>query len=877
MSGKSNIIILLIFLCTYLSQAQHISTRLLDSQGVEIIRATVFLQDQNNKTLAYTSSNNEGLVEFKNVTNHPTASQLTIQKVGIEKTTISLDATKNNYGLNNPLYLLSSAEVLNEITIKATSPITVKKDTVVYNAKQFSKGDERVIEDLLKNLPGLEISTDGKISVNNQEVEKVMVDGTDLFDRGYRVLTKNMPVSPVEEVELLQNYSENKHLTNLNPAKKLALNLKLSEEAKRVWFGNVEVGAGVRDKEVHSARSNIMNFGKKTKFYSILQSNNISYDATGDLSSFLNSNKGEITTPTALSNPINIDNISLSLRNHRYKDNNNQFASINTAVTLSPKVEVKISGLFNKETLLGKRAMDQTLYTPDHSYHNIEMMNNKNRSNFSFLKGDMVYDINKTSTLKYDLKGNISNTKINSAVRYNDIPNNQALDNENKRVEQNLEYTTKLSDKQALVLSYKNIYEQNTQDYINTPNIYIQDATAPFSQLVQNKMNYHTVQASYKGMMKGNHLLHLTLGNTNTNTHLYSLNNLADDDTYTNKNNSTLKVNELYAKALTKMTWGTWSMGTSISASLFDNKLKSITTDNSLQKLVISPHFSIEKRINDKNKIDIYYKYGYTNINAAKTYDGYIQTSYRSFLRGTTNLDPFTNNAVGLTYTLGNYHDRSFSTVTISYNKYNDFYTQNNYIYPNHTKSNISTIKNNESYFILASTEYYFQKLKHNLKLNLNANQADFYNTLNDSETRRVRSTSLTYGIELKSNLRSRFNYAVNTNWFTTYMNIISTERFIDTETKLTAKYKLKDVFYLNLISELYSFDKVAPSRKYYTFLDFNIAYIPSKSKWNARLELTNLFNTKTYANYALTDYSNTSTTYKLLGRQLLLSVNYSF
>jgi len=188
MSGKSKIIILLTLLCTYLCQAQHITTRLLDSQGVEIIRATVFLQDQNNKTLAYTSSNNEGLIEFKNVVNHPTASQLTIQKVGIEKTTIALDATKNNYGLDTPLYLLSSAEVLNEITIKATSPITVKKDTVVYNVKQFSKGDERVIEDLLKNLPGLEISTDGKISVNNQEVEKVMVDGTDLFDRVTAVL-----------------------------------------------------------------------------------------------------------------------------------------------------------------------------------------------------------------------------------------------------------------------------------------------------------------------------------------------------------------------------------------------------------------------------------------------------------------------------------------------------------------------------------------------------------------------------------------------------------------------------------------------------------------------------------------------------------------
>lgn len=877
MSGKNNIIFILLVLCTWTAQAQHISTRLLDSQGIEIIRATVFLQDEANKTLAYTSSNSEGQVELKNITNYPTATQLTIQKVGVEKTTIKLDATRKNYGVNSPLYLLSSAEVLNEITIKATSPITVKKDTVVYNVKQFTKGDERVIEDLLKNLPGLEISADGKISVNNQEVEKVLVDGTDFFDRGYRVLTKNMPVNPVEEVELLQNYAENKHLKDLNPDRKIALNLKLSEDAKRIWFGNVEAGAGARDKAVHSLRSNIMNFGKKTKFYSILQSNDISYDATGDLSSFIYSNKGEITNPTALSNPININNISLNLHNNRYKDNNNQFATVNTALTLSPKTILKLSGLINKETILGRRAMEQTLYTPDNTYHNSEAMSHKNRSNFSFLKADLVYDINKTSTLKYDVKGNVVNTSMNSDIIYNTTPNNQTLDNQNKRVEQNIEYTTKLSDREALVLSYKNIYEQNTQDYINTPNIYLQNTTAPFTQVVNNKMNYHTLQASYKRALKGKDLLHLILGNTNTNTHLYSLNNLADETPNENKNNSILKVNELYAKAMTKISWGSWSLGTTINTSLFDNKLKTISTDNSVQKLVVSPRISIEKQINNKNKIDVFYRYGYSNITAADAYDGYIQTSYRSFLKGTTNLEPFTNNAIGLNYTQGNYHDRSFSTISLSYTKYNDFYAQNNFIYPNYSKSNISTIKNNESYFLLASTEYYFQKQKHNLKLSFNANQSDFYNTLNDSETRRIRSTSLTYGVELRSNFNARFNYTLRSNWYNTYLKIEDTDNFLDTETSLTAKLKVKESIYLNLIGELYTYDKVAPTRKYYTFLDFNIAYIPTKSKWNARLELTNLLNNKEYANYSLTDYSKSSTTYKLLERQVLLTVNYSF
>jgi hypothetical protein len=66
-----------------------------------------------------------------------------------------------------------------------------------------------VVEDLLKRIPGLTVESDGTIKVGNQEVEKIMIEGDDFFERGYKLLTKNMPAKPIEKIELLLQKKSN--------------------------------------------------------------------------------------------------------------------------------------------------------------------------------------------------------------------------------------------------------------------------------------------------------------------------------------------------------------------------------------------------------------------------------------------------------------------------------------------------------------------------------------------------------------------------------------------------------------------------------------------------------------------------------------------
>jgi hypothetical protein len=96
--------------------------------------------------------------------------------------------------------------------ITRTNPIRLKKDTIEYNAQTFSNGTEKNVEELLKKLPGITVQSDGKIKFGNREVERVMIENDDLFEKGYQTLTQNMPSKPLDKVQVLQNYSKNKLL-----------------------------------------------------------------------------------------------------------------------------------------------------------------------------------------------------------------------------------------------------------------------------------------------------------------------------------------------------------------------------------------------------------------------------------------------------------------------------------------------------------------------------------------------------------------------------------------------------------------------------------------------------------------------------------------
>lgn len=107
-----------------------------------------------------------------------------------------------------------------------------------------------------------------------------MVEGDDLFEKGYKVLSKNMPAYPIKEVEVINNYLNNRLLKGIYESEKVALNLKLTDDAKNIWFGNVRGSIGTN--RFYQLVNNLMNFGKRQKTYLLANINNVG-SAIGEL------------------------------------------------------------------------------------------------------------------------------------------------------------------------------------------------------------------------------------------------------------------------------------------------------------------------------------------------------------------------------------------------------------------------------------------------------------------------------------------------------------------------------------------------------------------------------------------------------------------
>src|SRR5690606_21573494 len=144
-----------------------------------------------------------------------------------------------------PIQMEGEGIMLEGIEIVHEMPVSIKGDTIIYNADSFTSGTERKLEDVLKKLPGVEVDEDGNIKVEGKEVSKLMVEGKDFFDGDTKLGAKNIPADAIDKVQVLRNYNENDQMRSVTDNQdNLAMNIKLKEGKKNFWFGEISAAAG---------------------------------------------------------------------------------------------------------------------------------------------------------------------------------------------------------------------------------------------------------------------------------------------------------------------------------------------------------------------------------------------------------------------------------------------------------------------------------------------------------------------------------------------------------------------------------------------------------------------------------------------------------
>jgi hypothetical protein len=857
-------------------------TELKTSEGID---ASIILKDERGKIITYTNTKNEGYFKLK--TTLKGVFNLKISSLFYESQIKKIEIKDDTFKITENIILIPKTTQLKEIVIQ--SPITIKKDTIIFDSKSFLQGNEQVVEDLLKKIPGLNVLTDGTIKIGNQEVEKIMIDGDDFFEKGYKILTKNMPVNPIDKIEVYQNYSNNKHLKGIENSEKVALNLTLKKDAKRIWFGNTFGGYGLISDNRYEFRANLINFGKKSKHYFLTNFNNIGIDAIGDINHLIRPFRYD--EPASLgdnqsANTLLSLNYELpNLKKRRVNLNNAEMISLNSIFTLSDKIKLKTLGFLNRDEVDFFRNSFQTFSVGNTTFTNTEDIIGRKTQLTGFGKVDLTFDISKTKTMEYTGKFNKTNEKNRSNLLFNNDLLNERLNANNQLFDQKFVYTNKFKDNKVFLISSRYINEKTPQNYSVNQFIFndlFKENANNTKQFSENKMQFAGIEAHLLDKNKNGDLLELKMGNQlridNLDTRFELLeneNNLSFPNGY--QNNLTYTSNDLYVTAKYRFKLKNFNLLTQAEAHQLFNQLENFKLRNNQNPFFIIPKISFDWKINRKNKILASYSYNTTNAGVLDAYSGFVQSDIRSFSKGLEEFNQLNSSNAFFNYTHGSWGDKFFANTFILYSKNNDFFSTNSNIAQNYSQSEKIIIKNREFLSISLSIDRYFKSIKSNLKINLGATKTNFKNIVNNSDPREVKNLNANYGFELRSIFKGFFNYHIGSKWSYNEVQTTIKNSFTDNMSFLDLLFMFSDKFNIQVQSERYFFGNLDKENNKYYFLDLETRYVVKENKLTFFLSCNNLFNTKTFRNYSISDINISQTEYRLIPRYVLLKMEYRF
>lgn len=145
------------------------------------------------------------------------------------------------------LFMNEDVSLLESVVVEAVgNTMVVKQDTLEYNASLFKVSDNAMLEDLLKKLPGVDVDKDGKVTVNGEEIKKVMIDGKEFFLNDPKLATKNIPANVVHKVRVLEKKSKQAEFTGIDDGEEQTIiDLTIKPGMMNTWFGNLSAGGGM--------------------------------------------------------------------------------------------------------------------------------------------------------------------------------------------------------------------------------------------------------------------------------------------------------------------------------------------------------------------------------------------------------------------------------------------------------------------------------------------------------------------------------------------------------------------------------------------------------------------------------------------------------
>ncbi|MBC8988330.1 hypothetical protein H9X96_21470 [Pedobacter sp. N36a] len=864
--------------------AQAITGKVTDSLKQPIANANIILKN-NGIIVSYVISNSRGEYVLPKKEQKNSAFIVEVTCIGFKKQQTPYSTLRSIYNF----ILAPDVHQLETVTVKNSKPyLRQKGDTLSYLVSDFSNLNDRVIGDVIKRMPGIEVATDGKISYNGKAISNFYIDGDDLLDDRYNIATRSIPQNAVDKVQIYENHQPVKLLRDKTPTGEVALNLSIKEEA-RFLMGQESIGAGTPEK--YFADLNAMLFKRKYKAINSLKANNIGIDLEEDI---ISHNLVDYLNRTDNTKPGSLISLGLAsspdLPRSRYLLNQSGLLNLNNLVNLKNEVQLKLNGFYmlDQRRQVYKRETAIVLPTGTISYTEEQ----QSRVSPNVFQGQMTLDINRA---KYFLKNVLLLRSSSSNAFATSLQNDASFDQHQNSSEFDLSNELRLmkKTKSGNVLefySYLNRYN-NPETRIISPgilpdlfnqnigyNLLLQDASIP--NWTANQFVTFRLQ---KGIFHQEYKTGIFLQSQKLNSSLDVVDGATFHAALPDSSMNRLSWQRLRLLAEATFSINTEKIRVSLTVPLNFRNVKyrddTYLVNSKSEQLYVNPDFFLKYKLGRGNNIQMGYNYKNDIGTVEDAFRGYILSSF-NFLKA--NNAPINQRRVhtgNLSYNYRKTLSLFFASLGILYNRTENSNINSSFVTPTVQRLVVLPFENNSiSWTFNGRLSKYVFPMHTTVAAGLSWQIAQ-NNLIQNGTLLPVNSNAPNLRLHIESKVSQQFNLSYEGN-FTKYISKIKgAENSLKTNqinNKITFSYLPTALLSFNLTDDLRYYVQDGMKSNTYNFMDVTTKYRFTKLGFDLELQAVNLWHVKSYRTVSLADLTSQTTSYLLPGRTILLKVNFN-
>jgi len=866
-----------------------------DSMGNTIMGANVIAVEKETKILdGFGISSDTGFfrVSLKKNTDY----QIKISFIGFQQ--IELDLNINEDYEKN-FILEEQAEALDEVELVYEMPVTIKGDTIVYNADSFNTGSEKKLGDVLKNLPGIEVKEDGTIEVEGKEVTKITVEGKDFFDGDSKLATQNLPANVVGKVQVLRNFTEAGQLRSVtNNEDNVAINISLKTGKDKFWFGEIIGGIGNDDSYV--AAPKIFYYAKNLSMSILTNSNNIGEPVLSRRDFFrFGGGFNNLNAQTGTSINISSDGAGITnLQNNRAKSIDADLGAYNFTHSPNDKWELSGFALLSKTKNILEEKVDRVYSATSAVQKTSDYIVQDNEQ--QLYKFTTEYNPNDRLQTEYNLliksASDIENTELTSSSSRVGLSNPE---NENinvfkaqkpSSINQELKVYYTLNEDHIFSFEAQHLSQDEDPFYqaiktiqpfksiipleTNQSNFNINQFRDTHTDKIEGKLDYYYILTP-----KSN--LNLTLGITDVNQKFNSnIFQILDNKSQTKFNEEVLvnDVNFNFTDAYFSFRYRfisgifTFDPGFTIHSYKTNNTQLGVMSSDSFYD--IRPNFDVFMKFKDAESLRFNYRLitQFTDVNNLAK--GYVFNNYNSFSQGNPTLEAAKVNNFSL-----NYRSINIFTFTNIFARLN--YTKRSNSIQNKTTitgiNRVSSVENSniprESYSAFGRIDKRFKNFR--AGFNMNFNYSDFNNIVNGASTKSINFTQ-SYRATLATSFKDKPNLEIGYSYNKRMYELGDNKNYFYTDSpfvKLDAYFGKGFVFTADYSYNYYRNQDVTLNE--YRFLEADLSYNKEGSKWEFGFGVTNLFNDTSINRDSFNELYSETRSYVIQPRYTVFRIKY--